>query len=453
VTVAARYADFAAGLTPEAIPPEAMHCAKRCLLDWWGGTLAGSVEAPATVLREALRPAGGPSRLLPSGDGADPRTAALINGTAAHTVEVDDIYSPGQYHPAAPVIAAALAVADLEGASGAEFLAGIVAGYEVSNRIARAIVPAHYRWWHTTGTVGFFGAAAAAGRILRLDADQIAHALTTAATFAAGLRHAFSSDAMSKPLHSGRAAEGGVLAALGARAGLTGVADMFEGERGFGRAMGENVDWTAAASGLGSEWTITRMTHKPHPCCGHAFAAIDAVQEIVRGGVAPEEIVAIRVGTYRTGVEVCGNADPATPYEAKFSLPYAVGIAALGRPVDLAAFAPERLNDTELRAMMARVEIVVDPQSEAEFPAFRAAKAAITTRDGKIHRFRQPTRLGDPDFPMSDDGLTAKFRMLSEPVIGTQAAAFAEALWRIDQLPSVAAVQMDHPAGKRLQAG
>ncbi len=454
MTVAARYADFAARLDAEDIPPDALHYAKRCLLDWWGGTLAGSVEAPSTVLCEALRPGGGPSRLLPSGDGADPRTAALINGTAAHTVEVDDIYSPGQYHPAAPVIAAALAVADLEGASGAELLAGTVAGYEVSNRIARAIVPAHYRWWHTTGTVGFFGAAAAAGRILRLDAGQIAHALTTAATFAAGLRHAFSSDAMSKPLHFGRAAEGGVLAALGARAGLTGVPDMFEGERGFGRAMGEDVDWTAALAGLGSEWTITRMTHKPHPCCGHAFAAIDAVQEVVRGGVPPQEIAAIRVGTYRTGVEVCGNADPTTPYEAKFSIPYTAALAALGRKIDLAAFAPAGLHEPRLRAMMARVEVAVDPEAEAAFPALRGAEARVLLIDGTERRFRQDTRRGDPDHPVSDAGLGAKFRMLAAPVIGAAGAeAVAAALGNAERLGSVAGIPMPQPGAEPRRAG
>jgi len=453
-TVAATFAEFAVGLRTEDLPDDVRHAARRCLVDWWGGTLAGSVEPPATVLSAALQPPAGPARLLPFGKRTDPRTAALINGTAAHTVEVDDIFSPGLYHPGVAVIAAALATTDAEGASGAELLAAIVAGYEVSNRIARAVNPAHYLMWHTTATVGFFGAAAAAGRILRLDAGQMAHALTTTATFAAGLRHAFSSDAMSKPLHAGRAAEGGVLAAFGARDGLTGVPDMFEGERGFGRAMSKDVDWGAATASLGAEWTILRMTSKPYPCCGHTFAAIDATQAILAGGVRPEEIAKIEAGTYRAGVEICGNADPKTPYEAKFSLPYTVALAALGRPVDLAAFAPGRLHDQELRAMMARIEVAIDPQSEAEFPALRPAEVAITTRDGRLHRFRQPTRRGDPDFPMSDDGLAAKFRMLVEPVIGEDAAAaVAAALWRIDQLPQVGAVPMERPAGDRFRTG
>jgi 2-methylcitrate dehydratase PrpD len=442
-TVAQQFGEFAARLQLDAMPESTRHAAKRSLVDWWGGTLAGSVEAPATVLVEALAPGSGAARLLPSGRGTDARTAALINGTAAHTVEVDDIYSPGLYHPGVAVFAAALAAADHDGASGADLLAGIVAGYEVSNRIARTINPAHYLLWHTTATVGFFGAATAAGRVLRLDAGQIAHALTTTATFAAGLRHAFSSDAMSKPLHAGRAAEGGVLAALAARAGLTGVPDMFEGQRGFGVAMSKEVDWAQAFDGLGGEWTIERMTCKPYPCCGHTFAAIDAAQAVMAEGVNPAEIERIHAGTYRAGVEICGNTDPTTPYEAKFSLPYTVALAALKRPVDLAAFAPERLHDPELRAMMARVAVALDEKAEAAFPSLRAAEVAITTRDGAVHRFRQPTRRGDPDFPMSDDDLSAKFRMLAVPVIGSDAAeATAAALWRIETLESVAAVQM-----------
>ena len=164
MTVAESFAEFAAGLQGHPVPERALHGARRCLVDWWGGAVAGAVEAPATVLVAALQPGGGPARLLPSGAGADMRTAALINGTAAHTVEVDDIFSPGLYHPGVSVISAALAVVDAEEASGADLLTAIVAGYEVSNRIARAVNPAHYRHWHTTATVGFFGAAVAAER-------------------------------------------------------------------------------------------------------------------------------------------------------------------------------------------------------------------------------------------------------------------------------------------------
>ena len=147
-------------------------------------------------------------------------------------------------------------------------------------------------------------------------------------------------------------------------------------------------------------------------------------------------------------MEICENTDPATPYEAKFSLPYTVALAALGRSVDLAAFAPDGLHDPALRAMMGRVEVAIDPEAEAVFPALRAAEVAVTTRDGQVHRYRQPTRRGDPDFPMSDEDIDAKFHLLADPVIGAEAAGgIAGALWRVDELANVAGIPCDALGG------
>ena len=150
----------------------------------------------------------------------------LRAATAAHTMEVDDIYCDAINHPGAPTIAAALALAQESGASGEAFLRGVIVGYEVSTRIGAAMGRAHYRCWHNTGTIGSFGAAAAAAAIYGLDAKRFAHTLATVTTFAAGLQQAFRMDSMSKPLHAGRAAEAGLLAALAAREGVTGSIDV-----------------------------------------------------------------------------------------------------------------------------------------------------------------------------------------------------------------------------------
>ncbi len=152
------------------------------------------------------------------------------------------------------------------------------------------------------------------------------------------------------------------------------------------------------------------------------------------------------MGTYRAGVEICDNPDPQTPYEAKFSLPFCVGLAALGRPVDLGAFAKDRLRDPELRAMMERVRVAVESEAEAAFPARRAAEVAITMNDGETHRYRQPTRRGDPDFPLDDAALSAKFHMLIEPIIGAEAAEqLGAALWRVAEIDRVAAIPAAEP--------
>src|SRR5881397_3675724 len=278
--VVERFARFADDCRKRPIAPNVLHHAKRAVIDWYAALLPGAVVPPAVLLERAL--AGeldlGDSHLA-LGRRATVRTAALINGAAAHTVEVDDIYRDGIYHPGAPTIAAALAVAQSRQVSGEAFLRAVIVGYEISTRIAAAMGRAHYRYWHNTGTIGCFGAAGAVAELLGLDAKRFAHALATAATFAAGLQQAFRMDSMSKPLHAGRAAESGVTAALAAGEGVTGSLDVIEGEAGFGRAMGYGdagaPDWNRALAGLGREFNITRMTFKNHACCGHTFAAID----------------------------------------------------------------------------------------------------------------------------------------------------------------------------------
>ena len=186
---------------------------------------------------------------------------------------------------------------------------------------------------------------------------------------------------MSKPLHAGRAAEAGVLCALAAREGVTGVSDMLEGARGFGAAMSRDVDWAQAADGLGSAWTIQRMTVKAHACCGHNFATLDGIQAIMqREGLQPEDIAAIHAKVYRATAEICGNRDPKTPAEARFSLSYCAAIMVLRGAVTPADFSDTALADPATRAMAARVDFEIDTKAEAAFPAMRPATTVITTR-------------------------------------------------------------------------
>ena len=435
------FARFAAGLDTAALGDGILHAARRCLIDWYATTLPGSVVAPARVLREALEAeiGAGPARLLPDATAAGPRAAALINGTASHTVEFDDIYRDALYHPGSPVIAAALATAEGEGAGGERLLRAVVAGYEVSNRIGVAVNPAHYAWWHTTGTVGCFGAAAAAGHVLGLDAARMAHALNAVASMAAGLQQAFRSDAMSKPLHAGRAAEAGVLCALAARHGLTGAGHMLDGERGFGRAMSGEVDWGAAVAGLGEDWTITRTTQKNHGCCGHTFAAIDAILALrAAHALGPDDVSRIHIATYAPALEICGNAAPRTGYEGKFSLPYTAAVALHDARVRLDAFDEAHLGDARIRETVARVTLAVDPECDAAFPRRRSARVTIHTTDGRVLEHHARTRKGDPDAPLDDAALVDKYRELAAPVLGQGLAeVLLDALWRIDVLDDV----------------
>ncbi len=419
------FAEFAAGLAARPLAPEVAHHAKRAVIDWYAAVLAGSVIAPSTLLEKAYADdLDRGNALLVSGRKATARAAALINGTAAHAEEVDDIFRDAIYHPGAPTIAAALAAAHDTGATGETFLKGVVAGYEISTRIGAALGRAHYKYWHNTGTVGTFGAAAAAASVYGLDARSFAHALGTCGTFAAGLQQAFRADSMSKPLHAGRAAEAGLAAAQMARAGVTGALDIIEGEAGLGRAMGAGPDWTAAIATLGRTFNITQITFKNHACCGHTFAAIDGALEVQRQlGVAAGDIARVSVATYAPALEVAGNARPVTSAEARFSLQYVVATALVHGSTRLKAFTPERLACKDTRELMTRIDLSVEPAIDARFPSRRAARVGIVTRAGGKAEYLQPDRKGDPELPLTDADIADKFTELAEPVIGRDKAA------------------------------
>jgi 2-methylcitrate dehydratase PrpD len=406
-----RFADWAVSFRNQSLPAPVIHHSRRAVIDWHAALYAGMVVPPVTLMKKAF-----------AGESDSPRLKALIEGTAAHTVEVDDIFRDGIYHPGAPTIAASRALT--------ESLRPVVVGYEISTRIGAAMGKAHYRHWHNTGTIGAFGAAAAAAEALRLDRKQFAHALATVTTFAAGLQQAFRMDSMSKPLHAGRAAEAGVAAALMAREGVTGSLDVMAG---FAAAMGDNPDFERGLATLGRDFHITRMTFKNHACCGHTFAAIDgALEAKKRLGVEPEDIEAVEVATYRAGLEVAHYENPRTPAEARFSLKYVVATALTHGSVRLAAFSPERLQDPRTREVLKKVQVSLDPELEAAFPGKRAARVAIRAR-GRREEWLQPTRIGDPEAPLSDRALEEKYFELATPVIGdARAKEVLARLWRLE---------------------
>jgi 2-methylcitrate dehydratase PrpD len=439
--VVERFSEFAQKNRDQKLEGPVLHHAKRAVIDWHAALYPGAVVPPATLLEKALREEldRGQARLA-LGRPATARAAALINGTAAHTAEFDDIFRDGIYHPGAPTIAAALALAQARGLGGADFLRGVVVGYEISTRIGAAMGRPHYEYWHNTGTIGCFGAAAACAELLKLDASQFAHALATVATFSAGLQQAFRMDSMSKPLHAGRAAEAGLTAALAAKEGVTGSLDVMEGETGYGKAMGDDPDWNKAVSTLGKDWHVTRMTFKNHGCCGHTFAAIDGALELKkRMQLRPDDIERVEVATYRAGLEVAHYEEPKTPAEGRFSLRYVVATALEHGNVRLAAFSEERIAEKKTRDLMKKISVALDPELDAAFPRQRAARVAITARGGRREEFLQPTRKGDPDMPLSDAELDGKFLELAAPVLGeAPAKKKLEQLWRLESQTSLA---------------
>ncbi|MCW5604960.1 MAG: MmgE/PrpD family protein, partial [Burkholderiales bacterium] len=377
--------------------------------------------------------------MLGSGRKATIRAAAFLNGLGSHAAEVDDVFREGIYHPGSPTISAALALGQATGIDGLSFVRAVVAGYEISTRISVLILRHHYQWWHTTGTVGCIGAAAAAAAALRLDERQTVHAMATAVTFSAGLQQAFRSDSMTKPMHAGHAAEVGVTSALGARQGLTGAADILEGDAGFGSAMAGSPDWNLALQGLGSEYNITRMTQKNHCCCGQTFAAIDAALALrEQHRFSPADIRVVGIHTYQTALDVTGNYQSDTSAEARFSLPYVVAHALVHGSVRLAAFSESALADPVVKRIIGDTRMHASKEFNAVFPGKRCASVEIALGDGRLISHVQTTRKGDPDCPLSDQELEGKFFELAMPVIGrARAEVLLKKLWLLDEQDSM----------------
>ena len=425
-------ARFVTSTRQEDLPPDVMELAKMCFLDWLGCALIGSTTETGHIFFGLARELGGAAEAtIVGGAKTSSLNAALVNGATSHELEFDDVHRASISHPGAPVIPAALAAAERMSASGAEFLASIVVGYDVALRIGEGVNPSHYRFWHTTGTCGTFGAAAAAGRLLGLDEGPMLDALGNAGSQAAGLWEFVADGAMTKVLHTGKAAMNGLLAALLAARGFSGATRILEGERGFFKATSLEEDVGGITSGLGSHYKIREVGIKAFPCCGHTHTTVTAALDLANAqGLAVDRVQGMKIRTYSTAIRVAGNTNPKTPREAKFSLPYCAMAAMEYGKVGLDQFAPAVVTDESMRELLDRVELVVDTELEAAYPAKCPAIVEVQTTGGEFFAARADSAPGDPETPMDRGQQLAKFRDL---------AATALAPDRIEQIIAQAA--------------
>jgi len=424
MTILERFAEFIHAHKDTKFDSTLLHHARRALLDWQAALIAGSNSHTADLLRlshkDELKESGLCS-VAGTHQRAAPRVAAFLNGTISHIAEFDDIYRDGGYHPASPTISAVFALAQARDYTLNDLLRAIILGYEVSTRISRVIQPSHYVYFHTTGTVGVFGAAAACAALLQLGTQQTCSAMAIAGTFACGLQEAFRSDSMSKPMHAGHAAQVGLSSALSAQAGMTGAPKLLEGDAGFGAAMSKQPRWDEIFDGMGEHFSICAITFKNHGCCGHAFPAIDAVANLVdRYKFNVNDIKRIRVGGYRQTVEVCAYRHPQTQFEAKFSVSYTVAAKLVLGSVREETFVLSRLRDSSISAIEDKVELFVDKECADDYPTKRSARVEIELSDGQVLIQHQKTRHGDPDDPLTDQELIDKFIELVEPRLGAK---------------------------------
>jgi 2-methylcitrate dehydratase PrpD len=418
MTVAQSLAGVAIAL--RAMTPSAPSIAATddAIVDWFGVTLGGSSTVAARAIAAGLSPLTGSSRVVGTHQSAPPATAALINGTAAHALELDDIYAPGLFHPGAPIIAAALAIADQRSCSVRDFKTAVLIGYEVGCRVARDLGPAHYAHWHTTGTAGSVGAAAAASTLLELPGELLKHALSLAATMSAGLQQTFRSDAMGKPLHSGNAAHAGVVAAVAAAGGVTGAADVFEGDTGLAAATGAATSWSHSTAPVEAPLAIEQVTVKPFPCCGHTFAPIDAALSLHAEGVDARHVCEVEVHTYSTAIAVAGIRSPSTPLERRFSIPFVVARALADGRIAETSFT---VSTDAVDRLIPRIAMCRDDVFDSQFPERRGARLVITAATGQRREITVPDRPGSPQNPLGPEAIDAKFLDGVTPILNGRA--------------------------------
>jgi 2-methylcitrate dehydratase PrpD len=445
-------ARFAARAGFADLPPAVVTDTRRAVLDWLGSALAGAQEPPARIAQRVVAALGRSGEATVFGAGrAAAASAALANGVASHILELDDVHKGSTLHAAAPVIPAALAVAEREHRDGRAFLLAVALGYEAALRIGEAVNPSHYRYWHPTGTAATFGAAVAAGSLLGLDEAAMLDALGTAGTQAAGLWEFNADGAMSKHLHPGKAAFNGVLAADLAREGFTGATRILEGARGFFRATATEADPTRVTDGLGTIWKVSENCYKLHSCCGHTHSAIDMALDYRAGGAwrGDEEVAAVEVRTYGPGYEIVREANPRTPYQAKFSLAYCVAAALAEGRVGLEQFGAERFSeagvtDPRIRALLERIHVTVDPDLSARYPAEWGTRIRFTSQAGAPVELAAAFPRGNPENPVSTALLEDKLRDLVGPRLGAAVADRAvRAVNGLEQCPDMAAAFAD----------
>ncbi len=433
-----------AALRWEDLPAEAVQWAKVGILDTVGVTLAGSGEDAATIVAQALDTAPGPGLVFGSARRIGTLDAAYINGTASHALDFDDCNNTLGGHPSAPVLSALFPLADELGVSGRDFIVAYVAGFEVETKLALAVNFHHYtKGWHPTATLGIFGAAAAAARLMGLDAARTAVALALAASFASGLKANFGT--MTKPMHIGHAARNGVLAARLAHAGFTANGeDVFEHEQGFLDVFNGpgTYDVQRAIDAWASPLDIVSpgIAIKQYPCCGSTHPAIDAMLDIVeRRRIDAGDVTRIDAWIHARRLQHTNRPQPDSPLDAKFSLQYVLARALVDHGVGVAHFENDSYRDARIASLLPRIHVA--PYDETQFARENhfGGIVNVTLRDGTVETARVEQALGrTSENPVPPDRLRRKFELCAAMVLRADAIApVADAIAAFDTLADV----------------
>jgi 2-methylcitrate dehydratase PrpD len=431
--------EFLASVRYEDLPEPVVARTEDLFLDWLASALAGKGSRPVKVLEQfaaQMGPAQGPSEILTSRARTSPFFAALVNGGASHVVEQDDLHNSSVMHPGTVVFPAVLAAAQETGATGKDLIVASVAGYEAGVRVGEFLGRTHYKVFHTTGTAGKLAAAAGVARLLKLDADQLQHALGSAGTMAAGLWEFLRDAADSKQLHTAKAAADGLMAAYIARNGFTGARRILEGEQGMAAGMSSDADPARLTDGLGSRWALAETSFKFHASCRHTHPAADALLELMRlHHLKADEVAGVTAYVHQGALDVLGPVtDPQTIHQSKFSMGFVLAQVAVNGRAGLADFTEQSLRDPRMRAFHDKVKMVLDPGIDRAYPKRWMGRVAVRTGDGKLLDHKIATPKGDPDNTLTRAELEDKALRLATYTSGATEAEMKKVIARIWRL-------------------
>ncbi|MFB6160224.1 MAG: MmgE/PrpD family protein [Haloferacaceae archaeon] len=405
-------AEFVATTEYGDLPADALDAARTAIMDYVGVAVYGSEhEVGETVTSHVDRCMSGDEATLIGRGRASPTGAALANGAYGHAIDYDDTFESIVIHPSSPVFAATLAAAEVADATGEEALAGYVLGCDVAFRVGHATYPSHYeKGWHATGTVGSFGAAAAAASVLGLDAEATERAVGIVASGSSALKKNFGT--MTKPLHAGHAAETGVRAALLADDGFTADGEILEGKLGYGEVMTseDGYDPERVTRDLGEEWGVLDVGFKPYPSGVITHAAMEALREVViEEDLVPEDVERVEVALDDAASEMLHHREPDDALQAKFSIEFCLAAVLRERDPGVHEFSDEYVTSEATRDVIAKVERAFEPNIfGGEFAGY-GAKVTVETTDGETFTAEMRQAPGSPSNPVADERLRGKF--------------------------------------------
>ena len=444
MTIATEIAARITAMRYEDLPAEAVHWAKVAIIDTLACALAGAAEEAPRIAEKVAATYGGvgPSLLWGTNRRMSALDAAIINGTAGHALDYDDVNNTIGGHPSVPILPAIIALGEMLGSNGKELLLAYITGFETQARIGSAVNVYHYRkGWHPTATLGVFGAAAASARLLNLDVQRTATALAIAASLSSGIKANFGT--MTKPLHAGHCSRNGLYAALMAKEGFTASDEAFEHPHGFfelfngaGNYHVEKIleGWAnpldVLAPGIGL---------KQYPCCASTHSAIDATLILrERHNLTADRVKKIVSITHAPALAHTNRPDPKTALDAKFSVQYCVARALMHGAVTFEHFADSALAQPELRSLLARVEARPHDQLPKDMGDHYQGVVNITTTDGQQFSARVDRPLRGPTNLAPPDRLESKFRDCAALALRPDAVLrLYEQLWAFESLANI----------------